>query len=420
MPFETTLVRDREGPDLEEVTAEQAARILKVPRGRIVKVLTPNATDQANAKKRYNVSILADVLKNQQSLPWDECFYVIAEHELELLQADKDPSAEEISRYKYVPAFNIFREPRYVPMFHTKEIADEILKKSVLRRIGWASDEELEEGFDYLLGVVYGEQEKQQPETPGRIIGIRVPPCPEELEIEEYRQALIDTLMMSSEGLDADIRDYTLWSDKVFDLKQAPDFAERLGEIYEDEDIQHQWRKLLKVCPFASEEQILNHIRQIHSSLPLVKSLTPHQLIACQFLFGDIDELKTELIAENNKNAWKNIPNLFGMSEEYWKTFCAEGLRHVFHFINRKYILFKRFRNIAEMYGYKVHFAKKIEDSAGFYADGKSIPAEELVKIKAGLDKLGIDILSGKLFYLDKNSAIEEKFEECFGKFAKR
>lgn len=304
------MLNDNKEENLSDVTAAQAEKILKVPRERIAQVLTPHPMlDDFGARRReklvprYDITLIEDVLNHRQSHPADECFYVIAEHELELLQADEAPSAEQVSRYQHAWACNVFRNPHYMPMFRTKAIAEEILKKSVLRRIAWASAEELEDGFEYGLGVAYGEPEADQVETSALIIGTAVPPCEEaEMDVEDYRQALLDMLMMDLSELDEAMHSYTLWSDEVFELKSAPEFQQRLEDIYGDEDVQQDWLELLKACPSASEEQILCLVRKRYRDLRLVKSLTPHQLIVFLFLFGSVEELKKELKAKARRN----------------------------------------------------------------------------------------------------------------------
>ncbi len=300
------MLKDDKAQSLSDITAAQAEKILKVPRERIAQVLTPNPmlVDHWSSRRRtklvprYDITLIADVLNHRQSHPADECFYVIAEHELELLQAKETPAAEQVSRYQHEWACNVFRNPHYMPMFRTKAIAEEILKKSVLRRIAWASAEELEEGFEYGLGVAYGEPEEDQVETSALIIGTTVPPCEAGMNVEDYRQALLDMLLMDLSELDEAIHSYTLWSDEVFELSRAPEFQKRLEDIYDDEDVQQDWLELLKACPSASEEQILIRIQKRYRDLQLVKSLTPHQLIVFLFLFGNAEDLKKELRAK--------------------------------------------------------------------------------------------------------------------------
>ncbi len=174
-----TLNQLKKEQELQEVTAEEAEKLLKIPRERIAQVLTPNSEVEdchrrPNAAPHYDIMLIADVLKNQHSYDVDDSYYVIADYQLGLLQADETPTKEAIHRYDYDWACNVFRNPHYMPKFRTKEIAAEILKKSVLRRIAWEPAEELKEGFLYSLCATYGNIEKPTMATQGLVIATDV------------------------------------------------------------------------------------------------------------------------------------------------------------------------------------------------------------------------------------------------------
>ncbi len=419
-----TLNQLKKEQELQEVTAEEAEKLLKIPRERIAQVLTPNSEVEdchrrPNAAPHYDIMLIADVLKNQHSYDVDDSYYVIADYQLGLLQADETPTKEAIHRYDYGWACNIFRNPHYMPKFRTKEIAAEILKKSVLRRIAWEPAEELKEGFLYSLCATYGNIEKPTMATQGLVIATDVPACPEEMEVEEYRQELLDMLLMDPNLLDAALRPFTIFSDEVL-YSHSQEFENRLDEIYNEDEIQQDWLELLKDCPFVSEDEIINHIRGKYQEYRIVRVLKPHALISFLFLFGSFREVKSDLIVKYDSHAWKRIPNLYGMPKEQWEMFCKKGLKNTIYFGEIKLIPFRKFKNIAAMYGFNVHFSDTRERSTGFYADGQGMTMAQLIKFRSQLQNFGIGIHDGQLYQIGQFDATPVKFDKIFGGIMKK
>ena len=103
--------------DLEHVTAAQAEKILKVPRERISKVMPAVENSRQERVEHYDVSLLVEVLNNTHHLDVDEHYYVLAEYQLGLLQAETEPTPQQIGRYEMSWASNVFRNPHFLPKF---------------------------------------------------------------------------------------------------------------------------------------------------------------------------------------------------------------------------------------------------------------------------------------------------------------
>lgn len=109
--------KEKSEMDLKHVTAIQAEKILKVPRDRISKVLPVEENTQQEWVEHYDISLLVEVLNNTHHLDIDEHYYVLAEYQLGLLQAESEPTPQQIGRYEMSWTSNVFRNPHFLPKF---------------------------------------------------------------------------------------------------------------------------------------------------------------------------------------------------------------------------------------------------------------------------------------------------------------
>ena len=153
--------------NLEHVTAAQAEKLLKVPRERISKVLPVEENTRQERVEHYDISLLVEVLNNTHHLDVDEHYYVLAEYQLGLLQAETEPTPQQIGRYEMSWASNVFRNPHFLPKFKSSDIVKEILRKAFLRAIVWSDDKIIQEGVEFYDFLAYGKM-GQPPLPKGR------------------------------------------------------------------------------------------------------------------------------------------------------------------------------------------------------------------------------------------------------------
>ena len=109
--------KEKSEMDLKHVTAIQTEKILKVPRDRISKVLPVEENTQQERVEHYDISLLVEVLNNTHHLDIDEHYYVLAEYQLGLLQAETEPTPQQIGRYEMSWTSNVFHNPHFLPKF---------------------------------------------------------------------------------------------------------------------------------------------------------------------------------------------------------------------------------------------------------------------------------------------------------------
>ena len=165
--------------DLEHVTAAQAEKILKVPRERISKVMPAVENSRQERVEHYDISLLVEVLNNTHHLDVDEHYYVIAEYQLELLQAETEPTPQQIGRYEMSWVSNVFRNPHFLPKFKSPDIVKEILRKAFLRAIVWSDDKTIQDGVEFYDFLAYGKMDEDTDTTKCVCLKVALPECPE-------------------------------------------------------------------------------------------------------------------------------------------------------------------------------------------------------------------------------------------------
>ena len=144
---------------------------------------------------------------------------------------------------------------------------------------------------------------------------VALPECPEEFSVQEYRQAIIDQLMVEPESADGGFYVFSLCGDGVLYRSNCPELVKELQAIWNnEEDLQNWLANIRKEIPGIQDQQIEEQIREgFVDQCPIVKKLTLQQKIAFQGSFGDLDGLATELKRKLDRDYWRNIPNKYNI-----------------------------------------------------------------------------------------------------------
>lgn len=414
MPFESVFLRnarrlaqmglveskkEKSEMDLKHVTATQAEKILKVPRDRISKVLPVEENTQQERVEHYDISLLVEVLNNTHHLDVDEHYYVLAEYQLGLLQAVNEPTPQQIGRYEMSWASNVFRNPHFLPKFKSADIVKEILRKAFLRAIVWTDDKTIQEGVEFYDLLAYGKMDEDTDTTKCVCLKVALPECPEDFSVQEYRQAIIDRLMVEPESADGGFYILTLCGDGALYRRNCPELVKELEAIWNnEEDLQNWLANIRKEIPGIQDQQIEEQIREgFVDQYPIVKKLTLQQKIAFEGSFGDLDGLATELKRKLDRDYWRNIPNKYNITEPEWRKICVTGLKNVQGQGNQFEWIKLPVCYLPKIFGYRVYFGKNFRLSFGYKDNGNRLNKRELAKLKSRLSNIGILIRTGEL-----------------------
>ena len=133
--------------------------------------------------------------------------------------------------------------------------------------------------------------------------------------MQEYRQVIIDQLMVEPESADGGFYVFSLCGDGVLYRSNCPELVKELQAIWNnEEDLQNWLANIRKEIPGIQDQQIEEQIREgFVDQYPIVKKLTLQQKIAFQGSFGDLDGLATELKRKLDRDYWRNIPNKYNI-----------------------------------------------------------------------------------------------------------
>lgn len=404
--------------NFEHVTAAQAEKLLKVPRERISKVLPVEENTRQERVEHYDISLLVEVLNNTHHLDVDEHYYVLAEYQLGLLQAETEPTPQQIGRYEMSWASNVFRNPHFLPKFKSSDIVKEILRKAFLRAIVWSDDKIIQEGVEFYDFLAYGKMDEDTDTTKCVCLKVALPECPEEFSVQEYRQAIIDQLMVEPESVDGGFHSLTLCGDGSVYRRNCPELAKELQSIWDnDEDLQDWLGNIRKEIPGIQDQQIEDQIREgFVDQCPIVKKLTLQQKIAFEGSFGNLDGLATELKRKLDKEYWRTIPNKYNIPEQEWQKICVTGLKNIQGEGNQfEWIKFPGYY-LPRIFGYRVYFGKTSRTSFGYKENGNRLNERELANLKSRLSNIGILIKTGEIVRGDHYgfSAYHIDFDKVF------
>ena len=414
MPFESVFLRnarrlaqmglaeskkEKSKIDLEHVTAAQAEKILKVSRNRISKILPIQQNTRQERVEHYDISLLVEVLNNTHHLDVDEHYYVIAEYQLGLLQAEAEPTPQQIGRYEMSWASNVFRNPHFLPKFKSADIVKEILRRAFLRAIVWSDDKTLQEGVEFYDLLAYGKMDEDTDTTKCVCLKVALPECPEEFSVQEYRQAIIDQLMVEPESADGGFHVLTLCGDGAVYRRHCPELVKELQTIWDNDEDLHNWLvNIRKRIPGIQDQQIEDQIREgFADQCPVVKKLTLQQKIAFEGSFGDLDGLMTELKRRLDKDYWRTIPNKYNIPEQEWQKICVTGLKNVQGKGNEFEWIKLPVCYLPKIFGYRVYFGKTFRLSFGYKEDGNRLNERELARLRSYLSNIGILVKTGEI-----------------------
>ena len=414
MPFESVFLRnarrlaqmglaeskkEKSKIDLEHVTAAQAEKILKVSRNRISKILPIQQNTRQERVEHYDISLLVEVLNNTHHLDVDEHYYVIAEYQLGLLQAEAEPTPQQIGRYQMSWASNVFRNPHFLPKFKSADIVKEILRRAFLRAIVWSDDKTLQEGVEFYDLLAYGKMDEDTDTTKCVCLKVALPECPEEFSVQEYRQAIIDQLMVEPESADGGFHVLTLCGDGAVYRRHCPELVKELQTIWDNDEDLHNWLvNIRKRIPGIQDQQIEDQIREgFADQCPVVKKLTLQQKIAFEGSFGDLDGLMTELKRRLDKDYWRTIPNKYNIPEQEWQKICVTGLKNVQGKGNEFEWIKLPVCYLPKIFGYRVYFGKTFRLSFGYKEDGNRLNERELARLRSYLSNIGILVKTGEI-----------------------
>lgn len=419
MPFESVFLKNarrlaqmglselkKEKPkiDLEHVTAAQAEKILKVPRGRIAQVMPAEESTQQERVDHFDISLLVEVLNNSHNQDVDEHYYVIAEYQLGLLQAEAEPTPQQIGLYEMSWASNVFRNPHFLPKFKSADIVRELLRKAFLRAVVWCDDKILQEGLGYYDILAYGRLDEDTDVTKAVCLKIALPECPKEMSVQDYRQAIIDQLLVEPQSIDGGIHNIPLIGDGALYSKHCPELVNALQNIWEDDEDLQQWlENIQKEIPGIQDQQIEDFIRaDWKDECPIIKKLTLQQKIAFEAEFGNLNGLPKKLKRIYDKYCWKSIPNKYNIPENEWKGICERGLKEVQDLgFGVELIKFPRYL-LPKVFGYRLCFGNTPKLCYGYKLNGERLSDREILNIKNRIGGVGILLRTGEFI---KNEA---------------
>ena len=393
------LKKEKSTIDLEHVTAAQAEKILKVPRDRISMVLPAEENTRQERVKHFDISLLVEVLNNTHHQDVDEHYYVIAEYQLGLLQAEVEPTPQQIGRYEMSWASNVFRNPHFLPKFKSIEIAKEILRKAFLRAVVWFDDKTIQEGVGFYDLLAFGRIDEDTDVTQAVCLKIALPECPEGMPVQDYRQAIIDQLLVEPQSIDGGFHRLPLIGDGALYSKRCPELVTELQAIWDDDETLQGWlESIRKVISGIQDQQIEDFIKDDwKDDCPIVKKLTLQQKITFEANFGSLDGLTTKLKRKFDKDYWKIIPNKYNIPEQEWREICERGLKN----IQGKGNLCEWIRlpvcYLPKIFGYRVYFGATFRLSYGYKTNGNRLNERELANLKSRLCNIGILIKTGEL-----------------------
>lgn len=402
------------------VTAHQASRLLGVDAERIEIVLPAHwrpsdlrkdSLPRAGAVPRYNITSLIAVKEDRDLDKINPLVVIQAEKQMNLLMREQAPTRKEAQKWHYTTVEDVLgRDMLLVGKFSSREAAEELLRLTFIREVAWSPDDDLQEGMNWCARLAYGNLEKNELIEEGVELSVLVPPCPQEQTVAEYRDRVVDGLMLALTRGELTVESVDICSGYVLDQDKNRRFEKAAKREFErNELLKEILTYYLQGLWKGKREELTERFRTALVDVPIAATLPLEALVYLGVVvFRRLDEIRALLdLGPAPDPKTYPTPNLYGTDPKVWSRFLSQPTKVIYR--DGRWLRAIKLESIGRMLGLQMVLSSRGANySLAVKKDGTSAGTLHLNRLLKKARRLMMDITTGE--WIDQDIGVVDPY----------